>query len=107
MKTIAILSLACLALSARADLPQSDANRLADAIYKAEGGAATRFPYGISTKYRHTTPRQACINTIQHAHRDWVKAGSNGDYLVFLAKRYSPLSQYWLKNVRHFYLKSY
>ena len=41
-------------------------NRLATAIFYAEGGAKTKHPYGILTTYKHTTPRQACINTIKH-----------------------------------------
>ena len=43
--------------------------QIANAIYKAEGGAKTNYPYGILAHYKHTTPRQACINTINHA---WV-----------------------------------
>ena len=41
-------------------------NNYANAIYKAEGGLKTKHPYGIMVKYRHTTSRQACINTIKH-----------------------------------------
>ena len=59
--------------------------RLANAIYKAEGGAKTRHPYGILAKYKHTTPRQACMNTIAHAYKDWNK---QGDFIRFLQKRY-------------------
>jgi len=82
--------------------------QIANAIYKAEGGAHTRHPYGILTKYKHTTPRQACLNTIRHAHRDW---DGKGDFLAFLQKRYAPvgvandptgLNRNWLSNVRFF-----
>ena len=78
---------------------------LANAIYKAEGGAKTKYPYGILTKYKHTTPRQACINTIRHALKDW---NGKGDFIVFLGSRYCPpnahpLNVNWVKNVRWFY----
>lgn len=86
-----------------------DVNRLADAIYKAEGGANTRHPYGILTKYKHTTPRQACINTIRHAARDWDGQGS---FIAFLGSRYCPvgasndpqgLNKNWVRNVTQIY----
>lgn len=91
-------------------LEQSYVDRLANAIYKAEGGAATRHPYGILQKYQHTSPRQACINTIKHKFRDWESEGSHGEFLVYLASKYAPINsdtdngtnQYWLKNVRAF-----
>ena len=34
-------------------------NQIADAIYIAEGGIATRHPYGILKKYKTTPPRNA------------------------------------------------
>lgn len=86
--------------------------RLADAIYLAEGGAKTRHPYGILTKYKTTTPRQACINTIRHKYRDWVELGSHGDFLAYLQGRYCPigaandptgLNKNWLSNVKQIY----
>ena len=86
---------------------QNSANveRLADAIYKAEGGAKTKYPYGILTRYKHTTPRQACINTIKHALKDWNK---KGDFIEFLGSRYCPpkahpLNKNWVKNVKAIY----
>ena len=89
-----------------------DVERLANAIYKAEGGSKTRYPYGILTKYKTTTPRQACINTIKHALRDW---DGKGDFIKFLGARYCPtkgnlnnaekrLNRYWVKNVTYYYI---
>ena len=86
-----------------------DVDKLANAIYKAEGGANTRHPYGILAKFKHTTPRKACINTIKHAYRDWHGKGS---FIAFLGARYAPigalndpqgLNRNWLKNVTRFY----
>ena len=88
-----------------------DVNRLADAIYIAEGGAKTSHPYGILAHYKHTTPRQACINSIKHALRDW---NGQGDFIAFLGSRYCPigakndptgLNVNWVKNVKYYYQK--
>lgn len=85
--------------------------RLATAIYYAEGGANTRHPYGILKKYKHTTPRAACINTINHALRDW---DWQGDFIAFLGSRYCPvgaendptgLNVNWVRNVTRLYAR--
>jgi hypothetical protein len=74
--------------------------RIANAIYKAEGGQKTKHPYGILTKYENTTPKQACINTINHARKDW---NGKGDFIEFLGKRYCPQkTKIWIKNVKFF-----
>jgi hypothetical protein len=85
-------------------------DQIANAIYKAEGGAKTSHPYGILAHYQHTTPRQACINTIKHARRDF----QGGDFIEFLGDRYCPvgaandprgLNKNWVKNVKYFLLE--
>lgn len=82
--------------------------QIANAIYIAEGGANTAHPYGILKKYKTTTPRQACINTIKHAIKDW---DGKGDFIAFLGNRYAPigvandptgLNRNWIKNVKHY-----
>jgi hypothetical protein len=89
-----------------------DPEKMCDAIYIAEGGAKTKYPYGILKKYKVTTPRQACINTVNHALRDW---DGSGDFIVFLGSRYCPvgaandpkgLNKNWVKNVRYYYERS-
>jgi hypothetical protein len=81
-------------------------DQIANAIFKAENSKV--HPYGIMVKYRVTTPRQACLNTIAHAKRDW---NGKGDFIAFLGKRYAPvgasndlrgLNRNWIKNVKHF-----
>ncbi len=81
-------------------------SQLADSIYIAEGGSKTSHPYGILKKYKNTTPRQACLNTIAHARRDW---NGQGDFIEFLGSRYAPvgakndptnLNKNWIKNVK-------
>lgn len=85
-----------------------DFNRLANAISKAENSKV--HPYGVMVKYKHTTPRQACINTCKHAWKDY-KGPENG-FLTFLAARYAAigaandptnLNKNWLRNVTKFY----
>lgn len=104
----------CLILSpysAFASNPTIDVGKLANAIYKAEGGAKTRHPYGVLKKYKTTTPRQACINTINHKYQDWLKTGCKGDFITYLGSKYAPINsdtdngtnRYWVKNVRNFY----
>lgn len=91
--------------SARAE--EIDVEKLATAIYHAEN--STSHPYGILAHYKHTTLRQACINTINHALKDW---DGKGDFISFLQKRYAPLNatndpqglnRNWTKNVHYFY----
>ena len=84
-------------------------NQWCNAIYKAEGGQKTRHPYGILAHYKHTTPRQACINTIKSKYKAYKLSGLK---TPFLASKYCPVgcsndrgtNQYWIKNVS-FYLK--
>jgi len=111
LKTVAIMVIVFL-LSSPARAAETFSNeQIADAIYLAEGGAKTNHPYGILTKYKTTTPRQACINTIAHAKRDW---NGQGDFIEFLGSRYCPigakndpteLNKNWVKNVK-FFLKT-
>lgn len=83
---------------------QYNVEQIADAIYLAEGGSKTSHPYGILKKYKTTTPRQACINTIKHAFKDW---NGKGDFIEFLGSRYCPVgcdtdngtNKYWVRNV--------
>lgn len=79
------------------------------AIGKAENSKS--HPYGIMVKFKNTSPRQACLNTVRHKYRNWVKEGYKGDFIDYLASRYAPLcakndpcnlNQYWAKNVRFF-----
>ena len=81
-------------------------DQLANAIYKAENSKS--HPYGILTHYKTTTPRQACINTIKHAVKDW---DGRSDFIVFLGSRYCPvgatndptgLNKNWVRNVKMF-----
>jgi len=116
MKRLAFL--VCLGLIALSGIgraePIPDFERLADAIYKAEGGARTAHPYGILTKYKTTTPRQACLNTVRNQWKRHAGHACGKDYWTCLRDRYCPigaendptgLNVNWLRNVLHHYLK--
>lgn len=95
-------------------LASMDFERLAEAIRLAEGNSN----YGILKHYKHTSYRQACINTCQHSYLEWVKTSPRAEkghrmtFLAFLSRRYAPrhvlndpndLNKNWLGNVEYFY----
>lgn len=84
--------------------PFIDTQRLADAIFKAENSKS--HPYGIMVKYKHTTPRQACLNTINNRLKLY-KGNSVDEFIVFLGLRYSPpdINPNWVRLVKYFYHK--
>lgn len=99
-----------LLLSLLLALPASalDAERIADAIYRVEGGAKARVPYGILSipVKNEAHARRICLNTIRNNHKRWIAAGKPGDYLDFLADRYCPPSvdpkgnRNWKRNIK-------
>lgn len=107
MKTL-ILSLLLAASSYAADISQQHVEKIADGIYKIEGGAKARAPYGIlSVKVRDAKhARTLCIQTIRNNWHRWIKAGKPGAFLDYLADRYCPPSadskgnRNWKRNIR-------
>lgn len=85
-----------------------DAGRLADAIYRAEGGAKTRHPYGICSVRVQSAAhaREVCLRTIRRRHGEW---DGRGCFIQSLASTYCPHSVdprgnlNWVQNVRRFY----
>ncbi len=83
------------------------------AIYMAEGGNKTKHPYGILAKYKHTTPLQACRNTVRHKYSQWVKEGRKGAFVAYLGAKYCPVgcsndngtNKNWIKNVNYWLKK--
>jgi len=84
-----------------------DAERIADAVYRVEGGSKTKWPYGIKC-HRHepSVARRMCIRTIENCHADWMLDGKPGDFREYLADRYVPPSvdaagnRNWKRNIR-------
>ena len=85
---------------------QSD-SQIADAIYRIEGGARAKAPYGIlSLEVKSPAlARQICLRTIRNNRTRWLAAGRPGDYLDFLADKYCPPSvdpggnRNWKRNI--------
>lgn len=83
------------------------------AIRYAENGGKGK-EYGIlHPRVKPTYRSQAgwCAATVQKNYDRWVKAGSKGEFIVFLGKRYCPvgaendpngLNKNWTKNVRFY-----
>lgn len=119
MKKILLVGLLCFAtLGAGATPPIAAdyAERVAHAIYRVEGGARAKVPYGILALQPPATvqtrdqleawARRICLNTIRNNWRRWHAAGTPGEYLDFLADRYCPPgadpvgNRNWKKNIK-------
>ena len=96
------------AAAGHARLPDAQASAIVDAIYRVEGGAKARAPFGILSVRVSTLEeaRRVCYNTVQNNHDRWLRAGRPGEYLDFLADRYCPAAadaagnRNWKKNIR-------
>lgn len=89
-----------------------DENRLADAIYVAEGGKAAKSPYGVlSVKVSgEAEARRVCLNSIRNNKRRFG-AVSDAEFINRMADRWCPKSAdpkgnaNWRRNVAFFYFK--
>lgn len=122
MKSILISLFLIFAITLPAQAEEAiNVERLADAIYLAEGGAKTAYPYGIkSLRYEDRTDRslakeqwarKICINTIKNNLKRFTSQNKYIDFIEFLGSRYCPttikeeyhLNKNWVKNVKYFY----
>lgn len=94
--------------------PAYSDTEIVNAIYHAEG-TQSKHPYGIMKRYKHTTPRQACFNTVRSAKRRFAVQTKEKDFIVFLQKTYAPigvkndpkgLNQNWQRNVKFYLAKN-
>ncbi len=84
-------------------------NTIANAIYWAEGGPSTKFPYGIKSVPVSGIgeARQVCLRTIENAYA-LFDPDKHHDFITFLGRRYCPPSVdpqghiNWVINVRFF-----
>jgi len=113
MRTVvATLLLLALPVASAAEIDDGYCDKIADAIYKAEGGAKTRHPYGVlSVKVRDAAEaRRVCKNTISRVYRVWSDGKKAETFVNTLADVYCPPSadpvgnKNWKKNV-NYYLK--
>lgn len=110
-RSLLALSLALLAFQSQAGTSHPNPERLADAIYRAEGGIKARSPYGVlSIKVRDAAhARRITINSINNNWARWEKAGKPGTFINFMADRWCPPSadpqgnRNWKRNVKAIY----
>jgi len=84
-------------------------NLIADAIFLAEGGRDTRYPYGIKSVLVHgeLEARTVCLNTIESSWSRYEHTDCT-DFIAFLAGTYCPIATdpvgngNWVANVRYF-----
>mgnify|MGYP001600186831 FL=1 len=83
--------------------------QIANAIYQAEGGVKTRFPYGVKSIKCQGEPqcRKICLNSVFNGRKRWERAGKPTDLITFIGKRYSPPSTNpnWVRLVTYFLKK--
>lgn len=86
--------------------------RMVNAIYYAEGGENTNYPYGIKS-IKTNNPREACRQTIvNNLFRYLELKGETEEFIIFLSLKYAPLNAKddprrlnvnWYKNVSQIY----
>jgi hypothetical protein len=94
-------------VSTQARASEIPVDKIVNAVYKIEGGARAKKPFGILSVpcNDYADCRRVCANTVRNNYRRWKKAGRPGEYLKFLADRYAPVSAHelnknWLPNIR-------
>lgn len=80
--------------------------KIADAIFKIEGGYKANQLFGINPKYvkcnGYDDCRRVCINTIKNKEVEWLDSEEE-DFLVYLSKRYCPPNhEVWFANLKYY-----
>ena len=110
MKTLIAITTLMLAAAVVSAQP-INVERMADAIYRAEGGDKARVPYGVlSVKVKDKADaRRITITSINNNIKRWDKAGKHGTFIDFMANRWCPVAsdpvgnRNWKNNVRKIY----
>ena len=80
-------------------------NKVVGAIFIAEGGNNTKWPYGIKS-IKTNNPKRICENTVRNHYIRWQQWGKTNSFLISLADRYCPQSvdrqgnTNWKKNIQ-------
>lgn len=61
-------------------------------IFRVEGGTNTHHPYGIMAVYKHTSPHDACYNTVMHVSSTYHVTKIDRYFITMLAHKYCPPS---------------
>ena len=113
-------SLAFAGASLAGPIDEGYAQKLAEAIWHAEGGHKAKVSHGVLS-VRTRSPehaREVCLRTIRNTWGRWEAAGRPGDFIEHLGERYCPtkgpltpnerkLNPNWVKNVRFFLRKQF
>jgi len=109
MKILIILLTILLNFNVFGQITTNQINKIVDSIYIIEGGANTKYPYGIKS-IKTDNPRQICYNTVRNQYIRWSNNGKTNDFLQSLQIRYCPigaaddprnLNSNWLKNLKN------
>lgn len=117
MKLIASIITIVACLNCSAAMPKGYDSKLADAIWKAEGGHKTKHPYGVkSVKVSSVAEaRRVTLVSVRNNWSRWERAGKPEPFVTFFAKRWCPvgaendpqgLNKNWIRNVNFHLLKT-
>ncbi len=103
---LAVIFSLCFSLTSHASSYDIPSEKIVQAIYHAEGGSSTRYPFGIKSIpcKGYDSCRLICLNSVKNAKKRYVKAGCPGDFISFMGKRYSPpeINPNWVRLVKYF-----
>ena len=116
MRILILIALLLLSKSAFAEIDYIKVENatIVNAIYWAEGGSNTRYPYGIvsiNTNGNASYARKICMNTVRNNKKRFLAQTKFKDYIEFLGSRYAPigakndpnnLNKNWVKNVKYY-----
>jgi hypothetical protein len=89
----------------KANLSASDLNRIVQDIWIVEGGAKSKYPYGIEIRHHHYTTAEAkaiCEHTVANNYRRWQADKKSNDFITYLASKYCPVNKKnWAKNLNN------
>ena len=92
MKILLLTIAAILLRSCTPNMAQAEDERLVMAIYKAEGGSAAQYPFGIRGVHcvGYTECKERCKATIRHNRRRFAQITGKGheSFIDYLARRY-------------------
>ena len=102
---IALVIVNSVRLANATELSHTYVNSIVNAIYKAEGGSKTRYPFGIHWETNYAKARVKCEATVRNNHHRWQASSSKEDFITFLSRRYVGETSgrvHWVKNVNYF-----
>ena len=94
------------------EFPHEEAQRIANAIWKAEGGLRAATPYGVRGATNHAHARATVLRIISERWQSYEPMLNRGtaraSFIEFIGERYSPphahhLNRNWARNVAAIY----